>query len=93
MKTIIEAKVFKNGGSNAIRLPKALGIDQDVLFLEVDDETNDVVIHRTNPQPFAELFAMHEKYGPVSDEEWPDFERSHEPSPTRASIQELIDAE
>ena len=93
MKTVLEAKVFKNGGSSAIRLPASLNITSGLVYLEVDDETGDIEIKRQNPNPFQELFALHEKYGPVSDDEWPNFERSHEPAPIRKSIQELIDAE
>jgi len=93
MKTVLEAKVFKNGGSSAIRLPASLNITGGVVYLEIDNETGDIEIKRQNPHPFQELFALHEKYGPISDDEWPDFERSHEPAPVRKSIQELIDAE
>ena len=92
MKTILEAKVFKNGGSSAIRLPASLNITSGVVYLEVDDETGDIEIKRLKPNPFDELFALHEKYGPIDDDEWPDFERSHVQAPVRASIQELIDA-
>jgi virulence-associated protein VagC len=84
LKTVLEAKVFKNGGSSAIRLPASLNITEGVVFLEVDDETGDIEIKRHNPNPFQELFALHEKYGPISDDEWPDFERSHEPAPIRS---------
>lgn len=92
MKTLVEAKIFKNGGSNAIRLPASLNLTGGSVFLEIDNETGDIVIKRQKPNPFDELFALHEKYGPISDEEWPDFERSHEQSPVRQSIQALIDA-
>lgn len=93
MKTVLEAKVFKNGGSSAIRLPASLNITGGVVYLEIDEETGNIEIKRRKPNPFDELFALHEKYGPVSDDEWPNFERSHEPAPIRKSIQELIDAE
>ena len=93
VKTVLEAKVFKNGGSSAIRLPASLNITGGVVYLEIDEDTGNIEIKRRKPNPFDELFALHEKYGPVSDDEWPNFERSHEPAPIRKSIQELIDAE
>lgn len=93
MKTVLEAKVFKNGGSSAIRLPAALNITSGVVYLEIDEESGNIEIKRLKPNPFDELFALHEKYGPVADDEWPNFERSHEPAPIRKSIQEMIDAE
>ena len=92
MKTILEAKVFKNGGSSAIRLPASLNITSGVVYLEVDDETGDIEIKRMKPSPFDELFALHEKYGPISDDEWPDFERSHEPAPIRSRKKQKVAA-
>ena len=92
MKTVLEAKVFKNGGSSAIRLPAWLNITEGVVYLEVDDETGDIEIKRQNPHPFQELFALHEKYGPISDDEWPDFERSHEPAPIRSRKKQKVAA-
>jgi virulence-associated protein VagC len=92
LKTVIEAKVFKNGGSSAIRLPASLNITGGVVYLEVDDETGDIEIKRQNPNPFQELFALHEKYGPISDDEWPDFERSHEPAPIRSRKKQKVAA-
>ena len=89
MKTVLEAKVFKNGGSSAIRLPASLNITGGVVYLEVDEHTNDIVIHRTNPRPFAGLFALHEKYGYVPDDDW-DFERSNEPSSLNPAVAEII---
>lgn len=92
VKTVLEAKVFKNGGSSAIRLPASLNITSGVVYLEVDDETGDIVIKRQNPNPFQELFALHEKYGPIDDDEWPNFERSHEPAPIRKGKKQKVAA-
>jgi hypothetical protein len=92
LKTVLEAKVFKNGGSSAIRLPASLNITSGVVYLEVDDETGDIEIKRQNPNPFQELFALHDKYGPIDDDEWPDFERSHEPAPIRNRKRQKVTA-
>lgn len=93
MKTVVEAKVFRNGGSNAIRLPASLNITGSVVFLVLDSETGDVILKRRKPNPFDELFALHEKYGPVNQNEWPDFERVQVKRTTSASLQDLIDGE
>jgi virulence-associated protein VagC len=92
LKKVLEAKVFRNGGSSAIRLPASLNITGGVVYLEVDDETGEIEIKRQNPHPFQELFDLHEKYGPISDDEWPDFERSHEPAPIRSRKKQKVAA-
>ena len=92
MKTVLEAKVFKNGGSSAIRLPASLNITSGVVYLEIDDETGEIEIKRQKPNRLAAFFALQEKLGPIGDDDWLP-ERNHEPSPIRKSIQDLIDAE
>jgi virulence-associated protein VagC len=79
MKTVLEAKVFKNGGSSAIRLPASLNITSGVVYIEIDEETGAISIKRQKPNRLDAFFALPE--------------RSHEPAPIRKSIQELIDAE
>ncbi len=91
MKTVLELKIFKNGGSNAIRLPASLNLSESSIFLEIDDESNDLVLKRQKPNRFDSFFALQAKLGPLTDEEW-SFERDNEPEPTRQSIQDLIDA-
>ena len=92
VKTVHEAKVFKNGGSSAIRLPASLNITGGVVYLEVDEETGVIAIKRQKPNRLDAFFALQEKLGPIGDDDWLP-ERSHEPKPIRKSIQELIDAE
>lgn len=92
LKTVLEAKVFKNGGSSAIRLPASLNITGGVVYLEIDDQTGDIEIKRQKPNPFQELFDLHEKYGPIPDDDWPDFERSHEPAPIRNRKKQTVAA-
>jgi virulence-associated protein VagC len=92
MKTVLEAKVFKNGGSSAIRLPASLNITGGVVYLEIDEETGAIAIKRHKPNRLDAFFALQEKLGPIGDDDWLP-ERSHEPEPIRKSIQEMIDAE
>lgn len=91
MKTITELKVFKNGGSRAVRLPAGFLENQVLLFAEYDEASDSITITKRHPKPFDSLFALHEKYGPITDDEWV-LERDNQPEPIRQSIQELIDA-
>lgn len=90
MKTIIEAKIFKNGGSNAIRLPASLKITEPVVYLVVDNETGIISLKREKPSRLDEFFALQEQFGSIGDDDWLP-QRSHEPEPIRQSIQDLID--
>lgn len=92
MKTVLEAKVFKNGGSSAIRLPASLNITGGVVYLEIDEETGAIEIKRQKPGRLEAFFALQEQLGQIGDDDWLP-ERSHQPEPIRKSIQELIDAE
>jgi virulence-associated protein VagC len=90
MNTIIEAKVFKNGGSNAIRIPAIVKLTSPVVYLEIDEGSGDIIIHRDKPQRFAKLLALHAKYGPISDEDWDiGLERDSSEWPVRKSLTEL----
>ena len=42
MKTIVELKVFKNGGSNAVRIPASVKLTKPILYLEIDDESDEL---------------------------------------------------
>jgi antitoxin VapB len=90
MNTIIEAKVFKNGGSNAIRIPAIVKLTNPVVYLEIDEDSGDIIIHKDKPQRFAKLLALHAKNGPISDEDW-GFDR--EPADLHPAVQALIDQE
>ena len=88
MKSIIELKVFKNGGSNAIRIPASVKLDEPVLFLEVDDESDEMRLYKERPQKFKRLFELLDQHGPFSDSEW-DVERDDTEWPERESLKEL----
>lgn len=88
MKTIIELKVFKNGGSNAIRIPASIKLDEPVLFLEIDDESEEMGLFKERPQKFKRLFDLLDQHGPISEAEWGD-ERDDSEWPERESLEEL----
>ena len=88
MKTIIELKVFKNGGSNAIRIPASIKLDEPVLFLEIDDESDEMGLFKERPQKFKRLFDLLDQHGPISDTEW-GAERDDSEWPERESLEEL----
>jgi antitoxin VapB len=88
VKTIIQAKVFKNGGSNAIRIPASFKIDSRIVYLSLDDELGEITITKNSPRPFAKLLALHEKNGVISDAEW-DVAREQQEAENRPSVREL----
>lgn len=88
MKMIIELKVFKNGGSNAIRIPASIKLNEPVLFLEIDDETEKMGLYRERPQKFKRLFELLDQYGPISDTEW-DVTQDDSEWQERESLKEL----
>jgi virulence-associated protein VagC len=88
MKTIIEAKVFKNGGSNAIRLPKSVELSGTSVFLELDEETQTLILHTTKPQPFAKLFQIQAEHSVELNRDW-NFERVDFDYETRESLKAL----
>jgi antitoxin component of MazEF toxin-antitoxin module len=88
MKMIIELKVFKNGGSNAIRIPASIKLNEPVLFLEIDDETEEMGLYRERPQKFKRLFELLDQYGPISDTEW-DVTKGYSEWQERESLKEL----
>ena len=93
MKNIVEAKVFKNGGSCAIRVPASFGLEPGaVVYIELNDDASDFVVHRNKPTRLAKFFERQSRLGPIADEDW-NFERNQTLSPMRQSIKELIDSE
>jgi virulence-associated protein VagC len=70
MKTVYELKVFRNGGSNAVRIPAAVQLKDQVLYLEVDSESEDLSLYKEKPQKFKRLFELLDQHDPISDAEW-----------------------
>lgn len=90
MKNVIEVKTFKNGGSNAVRIPASFKIENGVVYMTIDEASGDITISRNSPHPFAKLFKLLDQTGPISEGEW-HLERDNEVEPIRDSIQKLID--
>ena len=93
MKTVLEAKVFKNGGSSAIRVPASFKLEPGaVVYIELNDDFNDFIVHRRKPKNLSRFFELQEALGPISDDDW-DFTRNQEISTMRQSIRDLIESE
>jgi virulence-associated protein VagC len=88
MKSVVELKVFKNGGSNAVRIPASVKLTQPVLYLEIDDESDEMGLYKEHPEKFKRLFELLDQLGPISDAEW-DLERDASDWPKRESLREL----
>lgn len=90
MKNVIEVKPFKNGGSNAVRIPASFKIENGVVYMTIDEESGDITISSRSPKPFAKLFKLLDEIGPITEDEW-NLERDNEiaPWPERDSLREL----
>ena len=55
MSKVYELKVFKNGGSNAVRIPAAIPIAGDRLYLVVDNDSA-MRLERSDPEPMRDFF-------------------------------------
>jgi len=51
------AKLFKNGRSQAVRLPAAFRFDSEEVFVYKDEQTGDVILSR-KPGSWDEFFAL-----------------------------------
>lgn len=90
MKSVIAAKVFKNGGSNAIRIPASFKLEAQIVYLSVDDEAGEITISKKKPRMFAGLFALHETQGVISESEW-NLSRDRHDGQNRRSVQDLTE--
>lgn len=88
MKTVYELKVFRNGGSNAVRIPAAVQLKDQVLYLEVDSESEDLALYKEKPQKFKRLFELLDQHGPITSDDWV-VERDDSEWPERESLREL----
>jgi antitoxin VapB len=53
------AKLFSNGGSQAVRLPAEFRFDGDEVYVRRDPASGDVILSRRDPRPtWSEFFAM-----------------------------------
>jgi antitoxin VapB len=54
------AKLFKNGRSQAVRLPSEFRFEGDEVFIRRDEKTGDVILSR-RPASWGEFFSMREE--------------------------------
>lgn len=93
LKKVLKAKVFKNGGSSAIRVPASFKLEPGaVVYIELNDEADDFVVHRRKPKNLSRFFELQEALGPIADDDW-DFTRNQEKPTMRKSIRDLIESE
>jgi antitoxin VapB len=71
------AKLFKNGRSQAVRLPSSLRFSSSEVYIRQDPETGDVILSR-KPESWDALFALAD-----SADIPPDFLRRHDRRPPK----------
>jgi antitoxin VapB len=64
------ARIFNNGGSQAVRLPAEFRFDGDEVFVRKDERTGDVILSakRTGWTTWSEYFELRDAGGAVPDE-------------------------
>jgi antitoxin VapB len=59
------AKLFNNGGSQAVRLPAEFRFDADQVYVRRDARTGDVILSTHQRSSWAEFMAMRTQLGPL----------------------------
>lgn len=62
------ARLFINGGSQAVRLPAEFRFDGDVVYVRRDERTGDVILSSRPRKSWAEFMALRAQLGPVPDD-------------------------
>jgi antitoxin VapB len=70
LKTTIETKLFKNGGSKAVRIPAAWNFDSENVLLTFNEVTNSITITRKPKGLLDDFFELQDRLGPISKKEW-----------------------
>ena len=66
---MITAKLFSNGGSQAVRLPAEFRFDGDEVVVRRDEQTGDVILSSKRPwNTWDEYFQLRDADGPVPDD-------------------------
>jgi antitoxin VapB len=64
MPTTNTAKIFTNGNSQAVRLPKQFRIDANEVFIRKDAASGDIVLSlRPTHGGWADFFSLRDKFG------------------------------
>jgi antitoxin VapB len=59
------AKLFSNGGSQAVRLPAEFRFDADQVYVRRDERTGDVILSARPRKSWAEFMALRQHLGPL----------------------------
>lgn len=62
-----KAKLFTNGGSQAVRLPAEFRFEGDSVYIRRDPATGDVILS-TQSRHYESFTAVREQLGPVPDD-------------------------
>lgn len=62
------ARLFTNGGSQAVRLPAEFRFDGDQVYVRRDARTGDVILSARPRMAWAEFMALRGALGPVPDD-------------------------
>ena len=62
------ARLFTNGGSQAVRLPAEFRFDGDLVYVRRDERTGDVILSSRPRKSWAEFMAIRAQLGPVPDD-------------------------
>jgi antitoxin VapB len=68
----VTAKLFKNGGSRAVRIPAAWGFDEDEVTLTFDETNRQITISEAPTNWLETLFRMQEEFGLQGTPGWPE---------------------
>ena len=60
------AKLFRNGRSQAVRLPSDFRFDSDEVYIRKDTATGDVILSR-RPDSWDDFFALTDRTGGMED--------------------------
>jgi len=65
MKT---ARIFLNGGSQAVRLPAEFRFDGQEVYIRRDDRTGDVILSSRPARSWADFMALRKEIGSAPDD-------------------------
>lgn len=77
---MLTAKLFKNGRSQAVRLPAEFRFEGDEVLIRRDPDTGDVILSPCN-RKFSEWLILRDKLIAEAPEEFEDFEIPRDPGP------------
>lgn len=66
------ARLFSNGGSQAVRLPAEFRFDGDLVYVRRDSLTGDVILSSRPRSSWREFMALRAQLGPLTEDLLPD---------------------